>query len=60
MKHFHFVFLLLMIGSAPAFDLSVGQAFPSLTLPSIKDGTQRLSTDDFRGEKWILHLFASW
>lgn len=60
MKHLYFLFLLLMTGSAPAFDLSVDKAIPSLTLPSVEDRTQRLSTDDFRGEKWILHLFASW
>jgi hypothetical protein len=37
----------------------VGQAFPTLSLPSVEDG-RPLSLADFRGKKVILHIFASW
>ena len=46
----------------PRFQLDtiqVGQAFPHLVLPTIDTG-EPLSVADFRGEKLILHLFASW
>jgi hypothetical protein len=41
-----------------ATQLTVGQPFPALVLPSL-DGTPR-AVADFRGEKLILHVFASW
>jgi hypothetical protein len=38
--------------------LGVGEAFPDLVLPSL-DGAPR-AIREFRGEKLILHIFASW
>lgn len=41
----------------PGFE--AGQVFPDLALPALDDGRPvRLS--DFRGQKVILHVFASW
>lgn len=37
----------------------VGQPVPDLILPAVGDGSPR-SLADFRGEKYILHVFASW
>ena len=37
----------------------VGQTFPNLVLPSLEDG-RPLSLAQFRGQKLILHIFASW
>ncbi len=37
----------------------VGRPFPDLALPAAEDG-RKLSIRDFRGEKLILHVFASW
>lgn len=39
--------------------IEVGRPFPDLFLPSIDDG-RPVSIADFRGEKIILHVFASW
>ncbi len=39
--------------------LEVGQPFPDIELPGTRDQT-RLSIRDFRGERLILHVFASW
>jgi len=39
--------------------VEVGLAFPSITLPLLKDGSPA-SIADFRGEKIIMHVFASW
>jgi len=39
--------------------LEVGRPFPSITLPLLKDGSPA-SIADFRGEKIIIHVFASW
>ncbi|MFQ5778513.1 MAG: TlpA family protein disulfide reductase [Terriglobia bacterium] len=36
-----------------------GQLFPALVLPSAEDG-RPLSLADFRGQKLLLHVFASW
>lgn len=60
MKRLLYLLFAMSTSSGHAFDLNVGQLFPSLTLPSIEDRTRRLSSDDFRGERWMLHLFASW
>jgi hypothetical protein len=38
--------------------LAVGEPFPDLVLPSL-DGTPR-AIREFRGQKLILHIFASW
>ena len=37
----------------------VGTPFPTLSLPSLDDG-RPASIADFRGQKVILHIFASW
>jgi len=37
----------------------VGKPFPELTLPSLEDGSPT-SIADFRGNKILLHVFASW
>ncbi len=37
----------------------VGQVFPDIVLPSLEDG-QPTSMSEFRGQKVILHVFASW
>jgi len=39
--------------------LEVGQSFPGIKLPSLEDGRPR-SLADFRGQKLVLHVFASW
>lgn len=37
----------------------IGEPFPSQVLPSLVDG-KPLSLARFRGQKVILHIFASW
>jgi hypothetical protein len=37
----------------------VDEAFPTLYLPALADGTP-LSVADFRGQKVMLHIWASW
>jgi len=37
----------------------VGQPFPDLTLPALDDG-RPASMRDYRGQKVVLHVFASW
>lgn len=39
--------------------LEVGLSFPPITLPLLADGSPA-SIVDFRGEKIIMHVFASW
>ena len=43
----------------PELNIKVGEPFPPLTLPSLAEG-KRKSIADFRGQKVILHIFASW
>jgi hypothetical protein len=45
--------------AANAPRIALGEAFPNLVLPSIEDGSPR-SIADFRGQKLVLHVFASW
>ena len=66
MKKLNFSFLFLVVGlvclstnTLSAYELKVGEPFPGLTLPSLKDD-RPLSIADFRGEKLILHIWASW
>lgn len=47
----------LVLQPAPRF--KVGDAFPLMALPALEDGRAR-SVADFRGQKLILHVFASW
>lgn len=42
-----------------AEELKIGTTFPNVTLPSLQDG-RPLSIADFRGEKLILQIWASW
>ena len=54
------IFMIVASGKAAApSGLQVGQPFPRLTLPALEDG-QPSSLADFRGEKVILHIWASW
>ena len=39
--------------------LKVGQPFPDIAFPSAEDGAP-MSIASFRGQKVILHVFASW
>ncbi len=39
--------------------LEVGQPFPDIAFPSAADGTP-MSIASFRGQKVVLHVFASW
>ena len=45
--------------TASAYKLEVGQPSPNLVLPSLEDGNP-LSLAKFRGQKVILHIWASW
>lgn len=44
---------------AQPYGFEVGQPVPDLVLPAADDGAPR-SLADYRGEKYILHVFASW
>ncbi|MEE8162364.1 MAG: hypothetical protein V3T61_12080 [Acidobacteriota bacterium] len=44
---------------ASGAEIRVGQPFPNLFLPSMEDGGP-VSIADFRGQKAILHIWASW
>ena len=51
--------LLLVSGvSARASAIEVGKPFPDLTLRALDGEASRVS--DYRGQKLILHVFASW
>ena len=39
--------------------LEPGRGFPNLILPSVIDGSP-LSLADFRGQKVMVHIWASW
>jgi hypothetical protein len=47
------------LGAQTGSALTVGETFPDLVLPSLRDGTPT-SLAQFRGQKVILHVFASW
>ncbi len=40
-------------------ELEIGKQFPDLVLPALEDGRPR-SLAEFRGQKLILYIFASW
>ena len=42
-----------------AAELKAGEPFPDLVFPSL-DGGAPVSLSDFRGNKVVLHVFASW
>lgn len=50
---------LALLLAAQAAPFEVGRAVPALTLPSITDG-EPMSVADFRGQKVMLHVWASW
>lgn len=58
-----FLIVATLVGTSPVagqnVDISVGAPFPEMLLPSMEDG-KPLSIADFRGEKVMLHVFASW
>lgn len=43
----------------PDTGFQIGEPFPTLALPSLDD-RKPTSISDFRGQKLILHVFASW
>ena len=43
---------------AEALELEVGQVFPNMLLPSLEGRPGSIA--DFRGQKLILHIWASW
>ena len=45
--------------TAAAPTIEVGEPFPSLTLPRA-DGKELFSISKYRGERVLLHVFASW
>ncbi|NIY12614.1 MAG: hypothetical protein GWN02_32025 [Gemmatimonadetes bacterium] len=45
--------------SLPPSGFEEGEPFPHLVLPALEDGAPT-SIADFRGQKLILHVFASW
>ena len=51
--------LALTVGSTAAFDLKPGKAFPKIPLPESEAG-KLVDITEFRGQKLMLHLFASW
>lgn len=40
-------------------EIEVGEPFPEIVLPSMADG-EPMSIRRFRGERVVLHVFASW
>ncbi len=46
-------------GSLAAAGIEVGKAFPDVRLPSMTDG-KLMSIADFRAQKVLLHVVASW
>lgn len=42
-----------------SMELKVGHPFPEIALPSLED-SRPSSIAQFRGQKLILHIFASW
>jgi hypothetical protein len=53
------ILLALTTAGSEAHDLEVGKPFPDLVLPSLNGGAPA-SVADFRGQKLVLHLWASW
>ena len=53
------VFFWMVTGPVQAHEFKVGEAFPNVMLPSLENGRPG-SIADFRGQKTILHIWASW
>ena len=47
------------LAQAQVAGFEVGRPFPAISFPALEDGRPR-SIADFRGERVILHIFASW
>ena len=45
--------------SLPSSGIQVGEPFPDILLPTLEDGSPG-SISQFRGQKILLHIFASW
>jgi hypothetical protein len=62
MKRFAIAMLAIMFGTTASADdtppIEVGKPFPNIVLPTL-DG-RPMSMADFRGQKVLLHVFASW
>jgi hypothetical protein len=43
----------------PPIPFKVGEPFPAIPLPAADDG-RKVSIADFRGQRLIVHVFASW
>ncbi len=43
----------------PPIPFKVGEPFPTIPLPAADDG-RKVSIADFRGQRLIVHVFASW
>ena len=50
---------MMLAALSQAATLEVGSRFPDLVLPALEDG-RPMSLADFRGERVVLHVFASW
>ncbi|MEE9230333.1 MAG: hypothetical protein V3U86_06475, partial [Acidobacteriota bacterium] len=46
-------------GYLPGAGFEIGQKFPDIVFPAL-EGERPLSLADFRGQKVLLHIFASW
>jgi hypothetical protein len=51
--------MMLVSTAVQGATLEVGSRFPDLVLPSLEDGSPT-SIADYRGERVVLHVFASW
>ncbi len=38
----------------------IGKAAPGFSLPQLQDTSRRISPQDFRGQVWVLNVWASW
>ena len=55
-----FLAILTLLAPASAeFRLAPGESFPVITMPESRTG-ELMSIADFRGEKLMLQIFASW
>lgn len=45
--------------AAEVTNIQLNEPFPSIVLPSVEDGSA-MSVEQFRGQRLMLHVFASW
>ncbi|MEM7231276.1 MAG: hypothetical protein AAF517_03825 [Planctomycetota bacterium] len=63
MSHVSLRLLGLLLLTAPALALDVGEAFPTTKFPLLGEAGKQAplsSIENFRGRKTLLHIFASW